>query len=301
MGNFYEILGVNENATQDEIKKAYRKLAVKHHPDKGGSEELFKKISEAYDTLGDESKRYEYDNQRNNPFGGNGGFDPFSDMFNVFNNNFKRRVPDKVVNISVGVMESYMGSDKEITYSREVMCDDCNGNGGKKNTCIACNGHGYTTNKVGGSIFSQLVRQTCYKCAGSGMIYTTVCHGCNNKTTKTKIENIKIKLPHGVDESQFLKMQGNGDYSNGVYGNLILKVNVVPENNWEKMGNDLIYNKYYNLDELTSESIEIPHPNGVISINLPKEFNTSIPLRVKMKGFNGGDMFIKQHVKFTRD
>ena len=95
-------------------------------------------------------------------------------------------------------------------------------------------------------------------------------------------------------------MQGYGDYSNGVYGNLVLKTTVLPIDNWEKLGDDLIFNKYYGIDEIHLESLEIPHPSGNISINLPKEFNTSVPLRVKGKGFNNGDLFVKQHVKFTR-
>lgn len=302
MENFYETLGVKESATQDEIKKAYRKLAVKHHPDKGGSEDTFKKISEAYDTLGDENKRKQYDNQKNNPFGDmGGGFNPFSDMFNMFNQGFRRGAPDKILHVNVGVIESFLGKDKEITYSREVMCNTCEGRGGEKTNCPSCQGQGFFDVKVGGSMFSQVVRQTCNNCKGSGQVYTSVCHGCNGKTTKTKMENIKIKLPHGIDESQFLKMQGNGDYSNGSYGNLVMKINIIPEDNWEKLGNDLIYNKFYNYDELNSDSIEIPHPSGSISLNLPNEFNTSIPLRVKGKGFHGGDLFIKQHVKFVKN
>ena len=301
MSNFYETLGVNENATQDEIKKAYRKLAVKHHPDKGGSEETFKNISEAYDTLGDETKRVQYDNKRNNPFGDmGGGFDPFSDMFNMFTQGHRRGAPDKVLHVNVGVLESFKGGDKEITYSREVMCESCTGQGGEKSKCPRCEGVGFFTVKVGGSMFSQVVRQTCNNCKGSGSVYKTVCYSCNGKTTKSTMEKIKIKLPHGIDESQFLKMQGHGDYSNGSYGNLVMKVNIIPEENFEKMGNDLVYNKFYSYDELTEDSLSIPHPNGEISINLPNEFNTAIPLRVKGKGFHGGDLFVKQHVKFKK-
>ena len=302
MENFYQVLGVKETSSQDEIKKAYRKLAIEHHPDKGGSEETFKKISEAYDTLGDEVKKRQYDNQKNNPFGNMGaGFDPFGDMFGMFNQQgFRRGAPDKVLHVNITVLESFNASDKEITYSREMKCDTCSGNGGDKSRCHICEGQGFIAVKVGGSMFSQVIRQTCNNCNGSGQVYKTVCHSCNGKTTKPKMEKINIKLPHGIDESQFLKMHGYGDYSNGVYGNLVLKTTVLPIDNWEKLGDDLIFNKYYGIDELHLESLEIPHPSGNISINLPKEFNTSVPLRVKGKGFNNGDLFVKQHVKFTR-
>lgn len=300
--NFYNILGVNENATQDEIKRAYRKLAIKHHPDKGGSEESFKRISEAYDTLGDENKRQQYDGRNNNPFGGMGNeFNPFTDMFNMFSQGFRRGAPDKVININIGVIESFKGGDKTITYSREMKCETCNGAGGDKIKCAPCNGVGFHTIKVGGSMFNQMVRQTCNNCKGSGQTYKTVCHGCIGKTTKTTIENLKINLPVGIDDSQFLKMMGYGDYGNGEYGNLVMRVNIVPEDNWEKLGNDLVYNMVYGYEDLKLTSIQVPHPNGEIVINLPKEFNTSIPLRVKGKGFVGGDLFVKQHVKFTKD
>ena len=112
MENYYEILGVNETATQEEIKKAYRKKAVEHHPDKGGDEAIFKKVSEAYDTLGDENKRAQYDNQRNNPFGNFAGGDPFDDFSSFFGNmnnqQRQRRAPDKIINVSVGVVDSYI-------------------------------------------------------------------------------------------------------------------------------------------------------------------------------------------------
>ena len=117
-------------------------MALEHHPDKGGNEETFKKISVAYDTLGDEQKRRDYDNQKNNPFAnmGGGGFNPFEDFFggNPFFQQRKRSTPDKVININVGVVESYLSSDKTITYSRNVECSTCNGAGGTKKTCDTC-------------------------------------------------------------------------------------------------------------------------------------------------------------------
>ena len=305
MENFYQTLGVNENATQDEIKKAYRKLAVEHHPDKGGNEDTFKKISQAYDTVGDESKRKQYDNQRSNPFSnmGGGGFNPFEDMFqNGFYQQRRRAAPDKIIEVTVGAIQSYNGSEKSFTYNRKHKCEPCNGNGGERINCNSCGGEGFITQRVGSGLFVQLVRQTCNSCGGKGFSYKTVCGSCNGETTTTKPETITIKLPHGIDEGQFLKLQGKGDYVNGVYGNLVIKVKVSPEDNFEKSGDDLIYNAYFDLDTIRNEKLDIKHPKGVMSIKLPEEFDTEKPLRVKSKGFhNTGDLFVKLHVKFKRN
>lgn len=298
--NFYTVLGVNENATQDEIKKAYRKLAVEHHPDKGGSEDNFKKISEAYDTLGDENKRKMYDSKKQNPFGG--GFNPFEDLFgNQFYTSRKRGVPDKIIEMNIGAVDSFLAGDRVITYNRELQCNDCNGSGGDRTTCHVCNGQGFHVHKIGNSMFSQMVRQACNNCKGSGFLYSKTCLSCNGKTTKTVLESIKIKLPHGIDDGQFLKLQGKGDYIDGMYGNLVIRVKSVPQNNFEKIGDDLIYNSYLNKEELEKDNIEVPHPLGNISIKLPDIFDTSKPLRVRGKGYhNSGDMFVKLFVKFKR-
>jgi DnaJ-class molecular chaperone len=117
------------------------------------------------------------------------------------------------------------------------------------------------------------------------------------------METIKIKLPHGVDDGQFFKMQGKGNYSNGVYGNLVIRVKLEPENGFEKSENDLVFNAFLSMDDITKGSFIIPHPDGDISIKLPEDFDTSKPLRVKSKGFksNGnGDLFVKLFVKFKR-
>lgn len=301
--NYYAILGVNEKDSQDTIKKSYRKLAKEHHPDKGGDENTFKKISEAYDVLGDENKRSQYDNQRNNPFGGmGGGFNPFEQMFNQQRAQRPQRpsAPDKIIDIMIGVLESYNGSDKHITYQRKHMCDDCSGSGGDRNTCQYCHGNGFVTQKIGTGMFVQMVQSHCNACNGQGYSYVRVCHSCQGSTTKDKMETLSVKLPHAVDDGQFLKLQGKGDYYKGIYGNLILRVKVKPDGDFEKFGNDLIYNKIFDLKGLKSESFDVPHPQGPLSIKMPPTFDTSKPLRVKSKGFNGGDLFIKLFVKFTR-
>jgi molecular chaperone DnaJ len=303
MEDFYQILGVNENASQDEIKKAYRKLAVEHHPDKGGDENKFKKISEAYDTIGDENKRSQYDNQKRNPFAnmGGGGFNPFEDMFNHMHTQRKRAVPDKVIEVIIGALESYNGSDKTINYVRESKCGGCNGNGGERINCSNCNGEGFILQRIGTGLFVQVMRQTCGSCGGNGFTYKTTCGTCHGKTTIKTNETVSVKLPHGVDDGQFLRLQDKGDYKDGMYGNLVLRIKVREENNFDKSGDDLIYSAYFNLNELSKDTLDILHPQGNLSIKLPKTFDTSKPLRVKSKGYhNRGDLFIKLFVKFDR-
>jgi len=305
MKNFYETLGVSETATQEEIKKSYRKLAVEHHPDKGGDENKFKEISEAFDTIGDNDKRQQYDNQRSNPFGGGfnpfGGGNPFEDMFNNMHSQRRPSVPDKVIEVVVGVLESYNASDKTITYSRKHKCGGCNGSGGDRVNCGTCRGEGFTFQRIGTGMFIQMVRQVCHSCNGNGFTYSKTCGSCNGETTKSSIENLSIKLPHAVDDGQFLRLQGKGDFHNGIYGNLVLRIKVSPENNFEKLGNDLIYNAFFDLDSLKKDSLDVNHPKGNISVKLPIDFDTTKPLRVKSKGFNNvGDLFIKLNVKFSR-
>jgi len=302
MENLYEILGVTENSTPEEIKKTYRKLAMEHHPDKGGDEEKFKKISEAYDILGDENKRAQYDNQRKNPFGNFGSV--FDDFFNSgFHTQRKTSAPEKVINVEIGAIESFLSVEKIIEYDRKLKCDTCSGHGGEKQRCHSCNGTGFSVITMGSGFFKQVIRQPCNVCRGVGEVYKKVCGTCNGATTSTKKETIKIKIPHGIGEGQFLRLQGKGDYQNGQYGNLIIRVFVIPEKNFEKRENNLIYQAFLDFNDLSKDSIEIPHPSGKISIKLPNEFDSTKPLRVKSKGYNVdgvGDLIINLNVKFKR-
>jgi len=304
MKDFYKILGVNENTPQDEIKKVYRKLAVEHHPDKGGDENKFKEISEAYDILGDENKRREYDNSRKNPFSQFGG--GFENPFDIFNQGFhkqrRKSAPEKIVSVNVGAIESLLGSDKTISYNRKDKCNTCDGQGGDRHVCRTCKGEGYIVVKMGTGIFSQVFRQNCNHCQGKGFTLTNVCKTCNGETTINKNEILKIKIPKGVDNGQFLRIVDKGDFHKNEFGNLVLQVNIVPENNFEKEGNNLIYHAFFSKDNLMDDKYTIPHPLGELIITLPKTFDTSKPLRIKSKGYNGvGDLYVNLIVKFDRN
>ena len=305
--NYYEILGVDESATQEDIKKAYRKLAKENHPDKGGDEETFKKISVAYDSLGDENKRKEYDFQRKNPFGqGGGGYnDLFQKMYDqAFGGTRERnRVHDLVIDTQVNVIESYLGSNKKITYKRKIKCDPCNGGGGDKVVCNGCGGQGHTIRQMGSGMFIQVVQVACNICQGSGQMIVKPCYSCHGSGTKDEMKSVEIQLPHGIDDGQFVRLQGVGDFRNGIYGNLVIRVKLVPYNNFEKMGQHLVYNAYFNFEDLKKDTLVIPHPEGDLSIKLPQVFDTTKPLRIKSKGFKNeviGDLLVSQHVRFER-
>jgi molecular chaperone DnaJ len=292
--NYYSVLGVNENSTQDEIKKTYRKKAIEFHPDKGGDEEMFKKISEAYDTLGDEQKRKAYDNERRNPFSQMGGdpFDIFQDMFNMQNRS-QRRAPDKIVEVGVGAVDSYIGKEIELSFQRKGKCNPCNGQGGDRVTCGSCGGSGFVVQRVGNSFFSNIVKTPCNHCHGKGYSFKTSCHICNGEGTNIEFKTLKVNLPHGITDGQFIKAGQMGDFYEGVYGDTIFKIKVLEQDGFEKLNDDLIYNYELSVNDVNKDSLDIPHPNGVINIKLPNEIDTRKPLRIKGKGYHGQDFYIK--------
>jgi molecular chaperone DnaJ len=292
--NYYSVLGVNENSTQDEIKKTYRKKAIEFHPDKGGDEEMFKKISEAYETLGDEQKRKAYDNERRNPFSQMGGdpFDIFQDMFNMQNRS-QRRAPDKIVEVGVGAVDSYIGKEIELSFQRKGKCNPCNGQGGDRVTCGSCGGSGFVVQRVGNSFFSNIVKTPCNHCHGKGYSFKTSCHICNGEGTNIEFKTLKVNLPHGITDGQFIKAGQMGDFYEGVYGDTIFKIKVLEQDGFEKLNDDLIYNYELSVNDVNKDSLDIPHPNGVINIKLPNEIDTRKPLRIKGKGYHGQDFYIK--------
>jgi molecular chaperone DnaJ len=304
--NYYEVLGVDENASQEDIKKKYRKLAKENHPDAGGDEELFKKISTAYDVLGDQQKRQGYDQQRRNPFGNFGDMnDIFSNMFGGRRNTTNQRpVHTSNITVNIGTLNSYKGGKHTLSYRRNAACDPCNGTGGDKKVCNVCNGMGNVVKQFGNGAFFQLMHVTCESCNGKGHSITNPCFLCNGSGNKVEMKTLDVSLPHGIDNGQFLRLTGMGDFRNGIYGDLVVRIELKPENNFSKVGNHLVYDAFITLEDLTNGNLNIPHPDGELNIKLPKNIDTSIPLRIKSKGFkleSVGDLIVNQYVKYKRD
>ena len=302
MKNYYEILGVDENATQDDIKKAYRKLSKQYHPDVNPEgEEKFKEISEAYENIGDETKRQEYENRRKNPFGdmGGPGFD-FNSIFEQMMGVRKPKAPDKTITIEITPEESYFGVKKEIRLFNNVICYPCDGSGGTKRICNTCQGQGVVIQTFGTGMFTQRAQTTCPHCNGSGSLILNVCKSCNGHGVTKKEDHLQVSIPPNVDNGDFLRLQQKGDYhpQTKMFGDLILKVSMVSDGKYQKMGMDLIYNK--KIDPLTlliEDEMLIEHPDGKLSIKVPEILNTEKPLRITNKGYKtpvgNGNFYIK--------
>ena len=314
MKDFYSILGVNEKASQEEIKKAYRKLSKQFHPDVNPEgADRFKEIAEAYDTIGTESKRQEYDNKKNNPFGGmfngsgGGGMD---DLFSMFNGGFnpfqqrrRQRAPDKVLNVHVTPSESMLGSSKKINYHKKEQCSVCSGNGGKREQCMTCQGRGVVQQQFnfGGQIHLQT--HDCPSCKGQGSVLIETCFTCNGNGHKPTFASIDINIPRSLDNGDFLRVPNAGDYQNSVgVGDLVIQIRLNPDENFEKIGADLYANiRVSPEDFITENSFKIPHPEGELMIKVPVDtLTTEKPLRIKGKGYyineGRGDLIVKIHV-----
>lgn len=251
--NHYDILGVPKDADQKAIKTAYRNLAKKHHPDKGGDEELFKKISEAYDTLGDEEKRAQYDNPR--PTGGFGDFD-VSDFFNQFRQAERRATPKVAANIRIQVdvtlEEVFSGKDVSIGYTRASMCNTCDGEGGDTPTnCSACGGSGHNDVQQGNVI----MRSICNVCSGTGTRYANKCKDCSDGY-KSEDNTIKITLPPSTIDGEKVGVQGGGnEIRKGIFGDMIVVVRHI-------IHNVFIYDRENRFNLL--QALELTYPEMVL-------------------------------------
>jgi len=299
--DYYRILEIEENFTEDLLKKKYRELSKKYHPDMNPSgADKFKEISEAYDVLSDPQKRQSYDFERK----GGGRFSGQDDLFSQFFNQGQRRnvhVPlEKIITLKLTPTEIYLGKVKEIVYNRNIPCDECNGTKGSKRRCGECNGSGQVVRRFGSGFFVQQMVTNCPSCSGLGEIIEQKCFKCSGSGIKGEVKTVTIELPNNIDNGQFLKLSKLGDYDKVDFGDLVLKIEVVNADGFSKMGNDLIYTLVLDFNGINLEKYIIPHPLGTLSITSPNIFDTSIPLRVPGKGYNGGDFYIKREVKFTR-
>ena len=286
--NYYSVLGVTISSTQDEIKKAYRKLAKEFHPDRNKTKEAedkFKKINEAYETLSDKSKRMKYDSP--SPYGRSfSGFnksnmditDLFSQAFEGFNGIKKRNVKQKktftsenTLIINISFEESVNGLDKKIlkhTYKTE--CISCNGYGGKYIVCDSCNGKG-TITKADGFVSINI---TCNECNGVGNKKVGSCVECHDKGYIEISEEIDFKIPEGMEERTQLLVRGKGHKINGKRGDLFVSVIVDEKSGFERVKNDIIQTISVNvLDILKENIILVKTLKDDIEINLSKSYH----------------------------
>ena len=317
--DFYDILGVDKKASQDEIKSAYYKLAKKYHPDLNKSPEAaekLKEINEAYGCLGDAEKRKNYDqfgSADGNPFGagnGAGGFDfsgfsggsggfgfNFEDLFSGFGfggNNTQRHQQtvgdDLALRLNLTFEEAALGCTKTFTFTRVEKCEHCSGTGakgGKVTTCSTCNGTGqvrYTQN----SIFGRIVNVgTCKDCGGTGKVAKDKCEHCNGNGTVRKQRTITVTIPAGIDDGQEMTIagEGNANGSSTQKGDLYLKISVAPHKMLVRKGYDLhITVPIPFTTSLLGGKITVPVVGGKVTIDIPELTQTGTVFTVKGKG-----------------
>ncbi len=253
MKDYYQILGVPEDASEEEIRRAFFELAKKYHPDRGGDEEKFKEINEAYQVLSNKEKRAAYDAQRK----GGGFFEegfsfPSFDFDSLFEDDFfsfdfferkKRRGEDLYLEVELTLKEAFFGKEKEIRYHRKKECSLCKGKGylGEPiyEVCPHCGGRGKIkeTRKIFFGVFSQIKR--CPFCQGEGRILKNPCVKCQGEGAEFGEEKIKVKFEPGIREGEILKIEGKGNWEKDGAGDLYLQIKILPDEKFERRGDDL--------------------------------------------------------------
>lgn len=313
--DYYEVLGVDRNADAATIKKAYRKLAVKYHPDKNPgdkeAEDKFKELGEAYEALSDPDKRAAYDRYGHQAFagpggGGRGGFhDPMDIFSQIFGGSFgggfedifgggggrkrggKQRGSDLRYDLEISLEEAATGVEKELEIERNVPCDSCNASGSKGEggvkTCSSCGGHGVVARQAG--IFIQ--QTTCPECRGAGEKIENPCETCHGEGRIERDSRIKLRIPAGVDTGTRLRSSGNGDAGvrGGAAGDLYVFLHVAEHDLFEREGQDLHCEVPlpFAVAALGGE-LKVPTLVGQSSIKVPKGTQGGTTFRLRDKG-----------------
>lgn len=337
--DYYNILGVDKNATKEEIKAKYRKLAMKYHPDKNPdnkeAEEKFKEVSVAYDTLSDDEKRKQYDTfgTTGNNFNG-GGFTDINDIFSRFSDIFggfggaydpfngfygskqaSRRGRDLRISVKLTLEEIDNGVEKKVKLKKKIKCNHCDGSGSKdghNETCDICNGVGYTVKRKQGFFGSMTqIQMECAKCNGTGSVVKNRCEYCNGNGYVEGEEIVTMNIPAGVSNGMQLVMKGGGDagFRGSPTGELIINIIEIPHNIFKRDGFNLVIEKDINIVDaiIGTESI-IPTLHGnEIKINIKNGTQDGDYLRVKDKGILNvntkmrGDLYIKINVRIPKN
>ncbi len=307
--DFYEVLGINRDATDDEIKKAYRKLAMKFHPDRNPdnpkAEEQFKEAKQAYEILSDAGKRTAYDQyghagvDASAAAGAGAGFGNFSDAFgdifgDIFGGGRQRsqvyRGADLRYNLEIALEEAAHGTETKIRIPAMEECETCHGNGAKPGTqptpCTTCGGHGQVRMQQG--FFS--IQQTCPKCHGSGKIVQSPCVACHGAGRIKRHKTLSVKIPSGVDEGDRIRLSGEGEagVNGGPAGDLYVVIHLKAHAVFQRDHNDLHCEMpiSYSAAALGGE-IEIPTLDGYAKIKVPAETQTGKVFRLRGKGIKG--------------
>ena len=321
--DYYEVLGVQKGATAEEIKKAYRKLAVKYHPDKNPgnkeAEEKFKEAAEAYSVLSDADKKARYDqfghagvegagpdfsggfgnlnDILNDLFGGafGGGFGGFGGFGGGFGGGQRQqrvhRGRDIRVRVKLTLEEIAKGVEKEISIEKSVPCPECGGRGAKNSsdikTCPACNGTGQVQRVVNSFLGQTVTYSTCQQCGGEGKIISNPCHSCGGSGLVRQRETIKVKIPAGVEAGMQLTIQGEGHAAknNGINGDLLVVIEEQEYKDLKREGNNLFYTKVVSLpDAILGAEVEVPCLDGPYKIKVEPGTQSGTVVRLRGKG-----------------
>jgi len=326
--DFYDVLGINKGSSSEQIKAAYRKLAVKHHPDKNPgdktSEEKFKEASEAYHILSNQERKQNYDNFGHAAFengsgkqGGFGGFSggDFSDIFEDFFGDFSgggksrgkrntnNRGSDLRYDLSISLEEAYTGKKQDIKFSTTEKCNTCKGNGSKPGhdtgQCSMCGGNGRIRSNQG--FFT--VQQTCPQCAGSGEEITHPCNDCNGQGKKQASKKLSVTIPKGVDDGTRIRLAGKGEAGSrsGSSGDLYLFINVKSHELFKRSDENLFFEFPISIaNAALGTTIEIPTiDGGKAKIKIPDGTQNGKQFRLKgkgmpyMRGSGNGDLYVQ--------
>lgn len=308
--DYYEVLGVSKSASKDEIKKAYRKLSKKYHPDinkEAGADEKFKEVKEAYEVLSDDQQRAQYDQfghtDPNQGFGGGGdfgGFGGFEDIFSTFfggggtrrrDPNAPRQGADLQYTMSLNFEDVIEGKETEVEIPREENCDTCNGSGAKKGTkaetCSHCHGSGQL-NVEQNTPFGKIVnRRVCNYCHGTGKEIKHKCSTCGGTGKVKKRRKISIKIPAGIDDGQQLRVAGQGEpgTNGGPAGDLYVVFHIRPHEFFERDGDDVYCEMPITFVQAAlGDEIEVPTLHGKVKLKVPAGTQTSTKFRLRGKG-----------------
>lgn len=312
---YYDRLGVSKDASQDEIKRAYRKMSKKYHPDinkEPGAEEKYKEVQEAYETLSDDQKRAAYDQYgaagANGGFGGAGGFGGFDgaggfggfeDIFSSFfggggssrNPNAPRQGDDLQYRVNLTFEEAIFGTEKEVKYNRESSCRTCNGSGAKPGTspvtCGRCHGSGVINVDTQTPLGMMRRQVTCDVCHGTGQEIKEPCQTCHGTGHEKQSHKVSVKIPAGVETGQQIRLAGQGEagFNGGPYGDLFVIINVNPSDKFTRDGSTIYYTLNISFVQAAlGDTVEVPTVHGNVEMTIPAGTQTGKTFRLKGKG-----------------